>query len=229
MGATLTVEQHSNVLAGRAVCNDNYIEYPEGCAAACFYGSPKLARGLSQRNKLPFCERRPGKIEGTQAAVKEMMIRLDAEDLYREFIDQVLALIDSMWISDWNYSWRKALLSLRLRFAPRFFACGIDAWVCNASISEDWSGDPEYWIVFVDRSKVDCSKVKKLLRWHLTRALVTRQKDVATDAYSCLQQVDCDVTVNELLVPSRLFSASENPKDLPPAHYELLKGSKTKL
>jgi len=202
MGAnlSLTIEQHNKVLAGRAICNDRYVEYPEGTAVACFHGCQKLERNLSQRNKLPMFQKSPGKICTVQSAVQDMMKRLHAEDLYREFMAEVFALIDCKWICDWNYSWRKALLSLRIRFAPRFFAHGMDVWVCKDGFSEDASDDSEYWMVFVDRSIADPVKVKALLRRDLIRGMGTGigQKDVAPFIEPYLQQLEQGKPVNKL-------------------------------
>merc|ERR1712159_366902 len=111
----------------------------------------------------------------------------------------------------------------------------MDVWVCKEGINEDWSGDEEYWCVFVDRSVADPKKVKKLIRWSLLRGMGTglEQKDMAPFIQPYLQQVKGEA-VDKLTSLSATTSEQSKPcfelsVELPPAYEALeglLKGSK---
>lgn len=209
MGCKLTTPQHNNVLAGRAVCNDRYQEFPEGCAAACFYGSPKLKQGLSRWQKLSMWQQRPKKIEVVQPAVSEMMAKLDAGELYREFMSAVFALIDSGVV----WGWRRELLSLRMQFAPRFFALGMDVWVCKQHTGGR-CGHNEYYMLFVDRNVADPASVRSVLSWrHLMWGMGTglRQLDMAPFIQPYLRQLSADGT--KATEKSSIASVASAPQD----------------
>merc|ERR1712023_376160 len=114
-----------------------------------------------------------------QSDVSDMMMKLGATSLYREFMDSIYALIDSRPI----LSWRRKLLSLREQYAPRFFAKGIDCWICSERTGGK-DGHNEYWVLFVDRAAYTTppSCVKKSIDWrHLLWGMGTglKQREMA--------------------------------------------------
>lgn len=220
MGCTLTTAQHEKVIQGRAICNDRYYEYPEGCAVSCFHGSPKLEHGLSKWQKLPITKQWPKKIEVVQPAVKEMMLRLHAEELYREFMDAVFALIDSGTV----WGWRRKLLSIRMQFAPRFFALGIDVWVCKQHTGGQY-GHSEYWMLFVDRNVADPASVKKSIDWrHLMWGMGTglKQLDMAPLIEPFLkQQLSCGSKAAAAETVTSAVHKADCSKDYPTSTFSL--------
>merc|ERR1711904_190490 len=181
MGTTLTTEQHNNVINGTAVLLDRYHSYPAGVAAKSFYGS----LNTKTKGSTLVLRKQIGKVDIDQPAVTEMMARLGATDLYEEFMDAVFA-VTGMW-------WRRQLLELRASYAPRFFAFGIDVWVCKKHVGgkHGWS---EYWMLFVDRSVAPCN-FKQSINWnHLLWGMGTglQQQDMSPIIQSYLQQLKSD-------------------------------------
>merc|ERR1711959_812286 len=110
------------------------------------------------------------------------MSRLQATDLYEEFMCAVYALVDTT-----IFSFRKKLLKLRKTYAPRFFALGIDIWACTATHNDC----DEYWMLFVDRN-VAPADVKKVIKWkHLMWGMGTgyAQEDMAPTIQQYLMQL----------------------------------------
>jgi len=186
MGIGLSQEQHQAVLDGRAICNDHYWEYPEGCAVQCLWGAKKLALGYSAWQRAPVTQWSKGKITTPQVAVEEMMAKLGATELHSEYMQALYRLVDEGVC----FSWRQRLLALRQQFAPRFFAYGIDVWMCSEQTGGQY-GHREYWVLFCDRS-VAPNNVKSMIGWrHLMWGMGTglRQEDVAPIIQQYMQQL----------------------------------------
>jgi len=135
------------------------------------------------------CRSQVGKVDIDQSAVTEMMVRVGAMDLYKEFMDAVFAVT--------GLSWRRQLLELRSAYAPRFFAFGIDVWVCKKHVGGVLD---EFWMLFVDRS-IAPHDFKQSISWrHLLWGMGAglKQQEMAPIIQNYLQQLSATSTGDDL-------------------------------
>lgn len=145
MGITLSQEQADRVLEGTAICNNRYWAAPVGCAVQLIYGVDKLQYGKpcwhSAVKGFCWCS----EIRTAQTAPAAIARNLGATDLYNEFLSEVYGVT-----STWH--WRKEVLRIRSEYAPRFFALGMDVYICGERTGGKDNGHNEYWCLFVDRA-----------------------------------------------------------------------------
>jgi len=161
MGNNLTTEQIDKLRSGRAICNDAYYEHAEGCASKAIWGTSRSSTtGWKEKNKFfDF----GGPIDVPTSAVEEMMRKQHATEMYDEFMAALYAVKTSSMKACWQ--WRNRILAIREQFLPRFFAAGIDLWLCSEHCSE--YGCDEYWVLFVDRSVAPANVKESIAWWHL--------------------------------------------------------------
>merc|ERR1711988_1898588 len=112
MGTTLSSEQTENLRTGRAMYNDSYVEYPEGCAAKAIWGTPRTGQdGWKEGHK--FWNKEEA-IDVSTLAVEQLMERRGSSSLYNEFMRAVYAAMEGTCF------WRRRVLTERKRFAPQF-------------------------------------------------------------------------------------------------------------
>merc|ERR1712188_136388 len=73
-----------------------------------------------------------------------------ATELYDEFMCAIYSAIDTSFCVKCYILGRKwsTVLKIRERYAPRFFAMGIDLWICSEHVQAH--GIDEYWILLID-------------------------------------------------------------------------------
>merc|ERR1711998_93786 len=156
MGANISSEQAENLRSGRAIYNDRYVEFPEGCAGKAIWGTRRTETGWKEAQKFFQKEEM---IDVPTLAVEQLMEQRGCSSLYQEFMRAVYSAMEG------TYFWRSRVLSERKRFAPLFAAHALDVWVCSDHASS--YGHDEFFLFFADTAVASHSTVESFRWWYV--------------------------------------------------------------